>query len=100
MIDTILFPSSYFNIKQVDEDLKKEYNAAKDTGLYNGIIIFSYEDWFHNDKIVLNTYPENKITGLNIIINNIVIISNILYLFLYKLYARYNNKLCTLELIG
>ena len=41
MIDTILFPSSYFNKKQVDEDLKKEYNAAKDTGLYNGIIIFS-----------------------------------------------------------
>ena len=31
MIDTILFPSSYFNKKQVDEDLKKEYNAAKDT---------------------------------------------------------------------
>lgn len=64
MIDTILFPSSYFNKKQVDEDLKKEYDAAKDTGLYNGIIIFSYEDWFHDEKIVLNTYPENKITAV------------------------------------
>ena len=64
MIDTVLFPSSYFNKKQVDEDLKKEYNAAKDTGLYSEIIIFSYEDWFHNEKIVLNTYPKTKITAV------------------------------------
>lgn len=64
MIDTVLFPSSYFNKKQVDEDLKKEYNAAKDTGIYSEIIIFSYEDWFHNEKIVLNTYPKTKITAV------------------------------------
>ena len=64
MIDAILFPSSYFNKKQVDEDLKKEYDAAKDTGLYNEIIIFSYEDWFQNERIVLNTYPKTKITAV------------------------------------
>ena len=58
MIDTILFPSSYFNKNQVDEDLKKEYDAAKDTGLYNGIIIFSY-DLFHECLLWLS-YPFNN----------------------------------------
>ncbi len=33
MIDIILFPSSYFNTKKVDEDLQQEYNAILSTGL-------------------------------------------------------------------
>lgn len=52
MIDTLLFPSSVFNRAQVDEDLKAEYDAALSTGLFK-VILFSYEDWFHNGIIVI-----------------------------------------------
>ena len=41
MIDIILFPSSYFNTKKVDEDLQQEYNAILSTGLFK-ILIFGY----------------------------------------------------------
>lgn len=43
MVKTILFPSSYFSIRNVDEDLKAEYDAAVDTGLFE-IILFSYDN--------------------------------------------------------
>ncbi|MDE6500948.1 MAG: ATP-grasp domain-containing protein [Ruminococcus sp.] len=58
MIDTILFPSSYFSTKEVDEDLKKEYEAVKETGLFN-IIIFGYDKWFNENKLVLNRVPDS-----------------------------------------
>ena len=54
---TILFPSDYFNKNVVDEDLKKEYDAVMATGLYD-VILFSYDDWFNNDIIVLDHKPE------------------------------------------
>ncbi len=56
MIDTLLFPSSVFDKLQVDEDLKAEYDAALSTGLFK-IILFSYEDWFHNGRIVIRNIP-------------------------------------------
>ena len=59
MIDTLLFPSSVFNKSQVDEDLKAEYDAALSTGLFK-IILFSYEDWFHNDRIVIRNIPDEQ----------------------------------------
>lgn len=34
-LQTILFPSSYFKVNKVDEDLQKEYDAVKNTGLYD-----------------------------------------------------------------
>ena len=49
MINTLLFPSSYFSIKNVDEDLKAEYDAATETGLFD-IILFSYDKWFNEAK--------------------------------------------------
>ena len=57
MIDTLLFPSGVFNKTQVDEDLKAEYDAALSTGLFK-IILFSYEDWFHNGSIVIRSSPD------------------------------------------
>lgn len=33
MVKTILFPSSYFGIRKVDEDLQAEYDAVQRTGL-------------------------------------------------------------------
>ncbi len=39
MVNTILFPSSYFSIRNVDEDLKAEYDSAIETGLFD-IVFF------------------------------------------------------------
>ncbi len=56
MIKTILFPSSFFNSKKVDEDLQAEYDAVIATGLFD-VIIFGYEKWFNQGKLVLNKIP-------------------------------------------
>ncbi|MDE6425225.1 MAG: ATP-grasp domain-containing protein [Ruminococcus sp.] len=56
MTNTILFPSSYFSIKEVDEDLKKEYEAVKETGLFD-VILFGYDQWFNDGKLVLSYSP-------------------------------------------
>ena len=53
MIKTIVFPSSYFSSKNVDEDLKREYDAVKETGLFD-IVLFSYDKWFNESKLVLD----------------------------------------------
>ena len=53
MVKTLLFPSSYFSARNVDEDLLSEYNGAVDTGLYD-IVIFSYDKWFNEEKLVLS----------------------------------------------
>ena len=63
MINTILFPSSFDNIKSVDEDLKNEYDAVMNTGLWD-VIIFHYEKWFHEGKLVLTKDPENPIDAV------------------------------------
>lgn len=44
MVDLVLFPSSYFSIKKVDEDLQSEYEAVKATGLFD-IVLFGYDKW-------------------------------------------------------
>ena len=38
MVDLILFPSSYFSIKKVDEDLQGEYEAVMGTGLFDVVL--------------------------------------------------------------
>ena len=59
MLNTLLFPSSYFDGRKVDEDLQKEYDAVVNTGLYN-IIIFHYDKWFNEQKLVLTQVPEPR----------------------------------------
>lgn len=61
MLDAVLFPSSFFNKREIDEELQKEYEAAKACGLYNDLLIFSYEDWFHGEKITLDHTPNTLI---------------------------------------
>ncbi len=56
MVDLILFPSSFFSTKKVDEDLQKEYDAVSSTGLYD-TILFGYDKWFNEDKLVLSETP-------------------------------------------
>ena len=62
-INTILFPSSYFSIKNVDEDLQAEFDAVKETGLFE-IVLFSYDKWFHEGKLVLNRNIEEPCTAI------------------------------------
>ena len=37
MVDLILFPSSFFSITKVDEDLQNEYDAVLAAGLSNRV---------------------------------------------------------------
>lgn len=56
MVDLILFPSSFFSAKKVDEDLQSEYDAVSSTRLYD-TIFFGYDKWFNEDKLVLSETP-------------------------------------------
>lgn len=59
MIDLILFPSSYFDIKKVDEDLLEEFKGVKETNLFD-VIIFGYEKWFNEEQLILTSIPETR----------------------------------------
>ena len=59
MIDLVLFPSSYFDVKKVDEDLLTEFEGVKATNLFD-VIIFGYEKWFNENKLILTSIPETK----------------------------------------
>lgn len=59
MIDLVLFPSSPFSIKKVDEDLQSEYEAVIATGLYD-TIFFGYDKWVNEGVLVLNEAPSVK----------------------------------------
>ena len=56
MVDLILFPSSYFSIKKVDEDLQNEYDAVMETGLFD-VVLFGYDKWVNEETLVLNEKP-------------------------------------------
>lgn len=57
MVNMIIFPSSYFGISKVDEDLQAEYDSVRNTGLFD-VVIFGYDAWFHQGKIVLSVTPD------------------------------------------
>ena len=59
----IVFPSSYFDRFKVDEDLQTEYDAVVSTGLFD-VVIFSYDKWFNEGKLLLTDMPESKIIGI------------------------------------
>ncbi len=62
-VKTILFPSSYFDWKKVDEDLQNEYDAVLATGLWD-VIIFSYDKWFNEGKLSLSREVSERITAV------------------------------------
>jgi len=59
VIEYILFPSSYYSIQKIDEDLQQEYDAVLSTKLFK-TIFFGYDQWFHENKIVLTEKPLKK----------------------------------------
>lgn len=63
MMNTILFPSSYFDINKVDEDLEQEYQIVLSTGFFD-IVIFSYDKWFNDGVIKLNKEVETMTSAV------------------------------------
>lgn len=63
MVDIIIFPSSYFSIKRVDEELQNEYDAVLATGLFN-VILFGYDEFISEGKLILNKIPSGKCTAV------------------------------------
>lgn len=59
VVDLILFPSSFFSLSKVDEDLQQEYEAVVATGLFE-VALFGYDKWFDEDKLVLKNAPEEE----------------------------------------
>lgn len=60
---TLLFPSSYFSINRVDEDMQAEYDSAIATGLFD-IVLFSYDKWFNEGKLRLNCKPQKPVCAV------------------------------------
>ncbi len=63
MLTTILFPSSFYDLHKVDEDMQQEHDAALDTGLFQ-VILFSYDDWFNHGILKLSEYPDKEIRAV------------------------------------
>ena len=63
MTKVILFPSSFLNFREVDEDLAEEYRAARLAGGFE-TIVFDYQAWFREQQIRLRHVPEREITAV------------------------------------
>lgn len=59
MVDLILFPSSFFRITKVDEDLQQEYDAVMATGLFDAAL-FGYDKWFNEGKLTVKNAPDEE----------------------------------------
>lgn len=58
-VSMILFPSSFFDIRKVDEDLQREYDSVLQTGLFD-VSLFSYDKWFNENKLVVTDVPDKE----------------------------------------
>ena len=63
MTGVILFPSSFLNPREVDEDLAEEYRAARLAGGFE-TIVFDYQAWFREQRLRLSHVPEREITAV------------------------------------
>ena len=63
MTKVILFPSSFLNPREVDEDLAEEYRAARLGGGFE-TIVFDYQAWFREQRLRLSHVPEREITAV------------------------------------
>ena len=63
MTKVILFPSSFLNSREVDEDLAEEYRAARLAGGFE-TIVFDYQAWFREQRLRLSYVPEREITAV------------------------------------
>lgn len=55
-MNTILFPSSYFDFKKVNEEYLNEYNAAVNNRLFD-VILFDYDKFINDDILKTSITP-------------------------------------------
>lgn len=60
---TLLYPSSFSDYRSVEEDMREEYAAALDTGLFQ-VILFNYDEWLAGDRI--------RMTKQDVITDNVI----------------------------
>lgn len=46
---TLLYPGNYMDYRSVEEDMKEEYTAALNTGLFQ-ILLFNYDEWLAGER--------------------------------------------------
>ena len=51
---TLLFPGSFMNYREIDEDMLEECRSAEGTGLFT-TVLFNYDEWLQGDRLRLNT---------------------------------------------
>ena len=52
MVDVVLFPSDFYDVAKVDEDLQAEYDAVVLDRVFQ-VVIFGYAQWFQDRKSVV-----------------------------------------------
>lgn len=62
-INTIIFPSSFFDTFSVDEDFQAEYDAVVATGDFS-TVFFDYDKWFNYSELKLSRKPESPVKAL------------------------------------
>ncbi len=60
MFSVVLFPSSFMNTKQIDEDFEQEYEAVLDNGQLHPIL-FGYDAWFNENTLRLSEKTETDV---------------------------------------
>lgn len=63
MVNTIIFPSDFYNKQLVDSALKAEYEAAAATGLFR-IILFSYDKLTAEGVVEINDTIQEECTAV------------------------------------
>lgn len=57
---TLLYPGNYMDYRSVEDDMKEEYTAALDTGLFQ-ILLFNYDEWLTGERFRMTKY--DKVIG-------------------------------------
>lgn len=47
---TLLYPGNFSDYRSIEEDMREEYAAALDTGLFQ-VILFNYDEWLAGDRL-------------------------------------------------
>ena len=47
---TLLYPGSFLNYREIEEDMREEYLAAMETGLFR-TVLFNYDEWLAGDGL-------------------------------------------------
>lgn len=63
MLNTILFPSSFYDVNRINPDLAAEYEAASAAGNFR-TILFGYDAWFNENSLRLSMRPDEDVFAI------------------------------------